>query len=238
MVGGLHRQTGECRVNEKACLIVSGQANADESFIPVEGPICSLRFIPVLKRANFPADDMEAATRDLEYMLYFYSTTLLTPRNSKFAAELKSLSEPANQLLQALRELSVRASQAVGYEAHNLTKPLWAFYAQTTVTLKKIPPDMGGPEAQTKKLNLAFQMALLWRRNFPIKKAITRTSAGDYRGPLLDFVRSLFRLEGVRIQSSNALGKHLYEMRTIIDGKVGAPCSLIDATAQRAKLGN
>jgi hypothetical protein len=55
---------------------------------------------------------------------------------------------------------------------------------------------------------------------------------------MLDFVKSVLKLEGVRFQSSNALGRHLYEMRTKTKRKVGAPCSRIDKKARQAKLRN
>jgi hypothetical protein len=214
------------------------QGNAGERPISFDGPICSLRYISVLRRANFPADDLEAATRDLEYFLDWYSTAQAAPRNSEFAAELISLSKLAKQLLDAVRVLSSRASREVRYEAYKLQTPLWAFYARTTVARNKIPSDKGGPKTQSEKLDLAFRVAILWRRKFPIGKTITRTSAGEYRGPMLDFVKSVFKLERVRFQSSNALGRHLYEMRTITKGKVGAPCSFIDEKARLTNLGN
>jgi hypothetical protein len=214
------------------------QANVDEKPIAAEGQICSLRFITVLRRANFPADDLEEATRDLESMFDMYSTTQPAPRDSDYAAEIESLNDLAEQLIQAVKGLSGRARHAVGYEALKLTKPLWAFYIQTERALNKTPPDKGGREMPIKERNLMFQVAILWRRNFPKGKAITRTSAGEYRGPLLDFVENVLKFEGVRIQSSNALGKHLYEMRTAAEDKVGAPCSLIDEKARQAKFRN
>jgi hypothetical protein len=214
---------------------VSEQSNVDE--IP-EGPMCSLRFISLLRQANFRDDELEAATQDLEYMLDMYSTTQPAPRNSEFATELESLNNLTQQLMRAMKGLSGRARRAVGYQALGLTKPLWALYARTTLTLKEIPPDMGGPEVQIKKHNLVFQVAILWRRNFPTGKALTRTSAGEYRGPLLDFVQDFLRSQDIRIQSCNALGKHLYEMRTITKSGAGAPCSLIDEKARQAKLRN
>jgi hypothetical protein len=218
---------------------VSEQANVGEIPIASDGQICSLRYIAALRKANFPADDLEAATRDLERMFETYSTTQPAPRNSKFAAELESLNNLAGKLARAVKGLSGRARQEFGYEALKLTKPLWAFYARTNLTLKNTPPDMGGPKMQLKERNLVFQVAILWRRNFPTGKAVTRTSAGEYRGPLLDFVENVLKLEGVRIQSSNALGKQLYEMRTTGGNDTfGPPCSLIDENARQAKSRN
>jgi hypothetical protein len=214
------------------------QGNAEEGPISFDGSICSLRYISVLRRANFPADDLEEATRDLEHFLDWYSTAQAVPRNSEFAAELRFLSKSAKQLLDAVGALSSRASREVRYEAYKLQTPLWAFYARTTVALNKTPPDKGGQRMKSEKLDLAFRVAILWRRTFPIDKTITRTSAGGYRGPVLDFVKSVLKLERVRFQSSNALGKHLYEMRTISKGKVGTPCSLIDEKARLTKRGS
>jgi hypothetical protein len=215
---------------------VSEQANVDEMPTPVEGQICSLRFISVLRQANLPAADWEETTRDLEYMFDVYLTAQPAPRNSEFTAELESLNSLAGQLTQAMSGLSGRAREALGHKIVKLTKPLFWLYVRTTQALDRVPSDMGGTEMQLRERNLMFQVAILWRRNFPTGKALTRTSAGDYRGPLLDFVENVFKLEGVRFQSSNAIGKHLYAMRIATKGKVGAPCSLIDEKARRANL--
>lgn len=207
----------------------------DEKLTAADGQICSLRFIAVLRQANFPADDLEQATRDLEYTFERYSTTQAASRNSVFIAELETLNNLAGQLAQAVKGLSGRARQALGYETLKLMKPLRAFWVRTALTRKNTSPDMGGPKVHLKEHDLAFQVAILWRRNFPIGKAVTRTSAGEYRGPLLDFVENVLKLEGVRIQSTNALGKQLYEMRTIgVNETVGPPCSLIDEKARQA----
>jgi hypothetical protein len=199
----------------------------------------ALRFIGILERAKFPADELQPTSRDLDFAFDFYSTTGTQQRVGEFAAELEALSKVADQLTQAMKQMSGRVRTSTAYESYQLAKPLSAFSVRTKLILKNLPPDKGGPARQTTRQNLIFNVAIVWRTAFAVEKPLIRNSAGEYSGPLLDFVQKVLRFEGVNIHSKNELGKQLYEMRTTLgNGKAGPPCSLIDEKAQHARSRN
>lgn len=202
-----------------------------------EGPIClwRLRFIGILQEAGFPEDELRAASEELDTVFDLYSTTEPKSRDGEFAAELESLHRFADELAQALKRMSRRARLELAYEAYRLDEPLMRFSVQTKLALRDVPPDKGGPEKQATKQRLIFHVAIVWRMAFPTGKPVTRSSAGEYSGPLLGFVQKVLAFEGVHVHSKNELGKQLYEMRTTTaDGKPGPPCSFIDEKAARS----
>ena len=203
-----------------------------------EGPIClwSLRFVGILQQAGFQVDELQATSQSLDTTFDFYSTTEAGPRDGQLASELESLNRLADELSQALKQMSGRARLSLAYEAYNLAAPLMAFSVRTKLTQRDVPPDKGGAEKQTTKLRLILNLAIEWRMAFPTGKPVRRSSAGDYSGPLLDFVEKVLKFEGIRVQSTNELGKQLYEMRTVdVRGDVGPPCSLIDEKARHSR---
>jgi hypothetical protein len=181
-----------------------------------------------LIKAGIPVEEIAPTLTDVEYSLTQYLISLASaeqyPRLAMQTAELQRLARQAAMLSESLRCLSESSRRKILHAKDDLqhlapAEPLalrasiGALASCAELAMKRMSKDRGGVPQNNDFANLLLGMTIAWRQHTPAMNGVTKS--GDvYRGPLVDLVWTILRLEGIRIQSRQSLGRQLYRIRT------------------------
>lgn len=131
--------------------------------------------------------------------------------------QLEKVAQTADKLRALIDELPDGARTHLGFPPSHYTlaapNPLSVLSERARAYQSSVQRGSGRPK-NSNLHGLLEELATLWENELPNAKGISKDGRGavPYKGPLFDFVRSLLDAEKVRYQSSDALGRQLYEL--------------------------
>jgi hypothetical protein len=182
-----------------------------------------------LLESGIPTEQIEHSVIEIEEVISAYlgreASAAQMPRPSEQITELEELARRAQSLKEALTSLSQSSrmrildvdkdwsSKLPEADPFALQEVIDSLGKRTTLALEQIPADRGGITRDANFLDLLLGISIAWRLMCSRAEPGVSKSEDNYRGPLVTLALTLLQLEGIRVQSEQAVGRQLYSLR-------------------------